>query len=113
MAGAEGRGSLADGARRLQQVARVIKESQLARTGSRVPAPVSEVFSHSPQEAWDRQYQTHCIGPVCYGPLGNAAPQSAAALQPEPAAAGPISIGSAIGKPAKRRSWLGRVLLGR
>ena len=107
------RDPLAEGARRLEQAARIIKENQLARTRSRVPAPVSEVFSLSPQEAWDRKYQTHCIGPVCYPPLaGTLPPPDGAPVRPqEPART--ASIGAAVGKPARRRSWLGRLLLGR
>jgi hypothetical protein len=119
------RSPLAEGADRLAGIARGIKENQLARTRSPLPAPVTDAYVLSPDEAWSRKYMTHCIGPVCYGPLDESLPF----VRPDPVPAEPPpsrdyapspggsawqgSIGSAIGKPGKRRSWLGRLFLGR
>jgi len=132
------RGPLAEGAERLERLARHLKDSQLARTRSRVGAqpPVSEAFVLSPDEAWAKKYMSHCIGPVCFPASGADVPafsklsaKSAAsgahprvqtsALAPRPAGqttavrGSSAPIGAAIGKPARRTSWLGRLLRGR
>jgi hypothetical protein len=120
--GKTSRGALAEGAEKFERIARTIKDDQLARTKTGPSPPVSEVFVLNPNEAWARKYMTHCIGPVCFGPSATDrqnAPKSARS-PPEsrgqtPAGSGHHEepIGFALGKPAKRRSWIGRLLRGR
>ena len=135
------RGPLAEGAERLERLARSLKDSQLARTRTKIGAqpPVSEAFVLSPDEAWAKKYRTNCIGPVCFPAAGSDLPAFAKfALKPVPQAASqdfstpakaaaprPVSsprptcqgesgpIGLAIGKPIRPRSWLVRLLWGR
>ena len=136
------RGSLVEGAARLESLARSLKDNQLARTRTKVgpQPPISEAFVLSPDEAWAKKYMTHCIGPVCFPATGADVPAFAKfPARPAPSATthgfqaaaktagagsnrspqqAPIHtvsgpIGLAIGKPAVRRSWLGRLLRGR
>lgn len=125
--------TLAEGADRFDRLARILKDKQRAQTSTRPSAepPVSEVFVQSPDEAWAKQYMTHCIGPVCYTPVAEApgfvkfpamppqaqsrsavleskAPRPAQAARPAERAA-PSPIGLGIGKTAKKRSWLARL----
>ena len=128
-------GPLAAGAERLDRLVRIVKDGQLARTKSGLKQPATEAFVLSPEEAWAKKYMTHCIGPVCYGPItaaGLPALAKAAAPLAEPPrtrefaapatavkdkkttfARAPEAIGQLIGKPVKARSWLGRLFRGR
>ena len=125
-------GAFAEGAERFERLARAVKESQLSRTRAKVGPPPSEAYVLSPEEAWAKKYTTHCIGPVCYGPMTEPLPFSTVAV---PLAEAPKStdfsgatrspsaeveqraasghIGLALGKPPRQRSWLGRLLRGR
>lgn len=58
-------GALADAAERLERVASVVKDQQLARTQSGARRPESEVYVSSPEEAWSKKYMIQCVGPVC------------------------------------------------
>jgi len=126
-------GPLAEGAERYDRLVRIVKDGQLARTKSGLKQPATEAFVLSPEEAWAKKYMTHCIGPVCYGPItaaGLPAFTKAAAPLPEPprthgfaapaaktskttSTGAPEAIGQVIGKPVKARSRLGRLLRGR
>jgi hypothetical protein len=124
--------TLAEGADRFDRLARILKDKQRAQTSTRPTAepPVGEVFVQSPDEAWAKQYMTHCIGPVCYTPVAEPPgfvkfpamppqaqsrsavlearpPQPAKAQPAERAAPGPI--GQGIGKAGRKRSWLARL----
>jgi hypothetical protein len=119
---------LAEGAERLARVARAVKDAQFRRTKAKIPLPVDEGLGQSPDEVWARKYTTHCIGPVCYGPVADLLPfadfdaplaESPRASDFHPPPAGtvepgkrPVSgpIGLAIGKPRRRRTWFVRLL---
>jgi hypothetical protein len=129
---------LAEAAERLDRVVSIVKDQQLARTQSGVGPRESETFVLSPEEAWSKKYMIQCVGPVCTVrpagdwalPIPRPAPTAPAAKEagslefapgatrpakagPGPRATGrprPEPIGVAIGKPVRRRSWLGRLL---
>ena len=123
-------GPLAEGAERFDRLVRIVKDSQLGRTKSGLKQPPTEAFVLSPEEAWARKYTTHCIGPVCYGPItaaglpafakaaappvepprtrGFAAPAAKTASKTTSTGA-PEAIGQVIGKPVKAKSRLGRL----
>ena len=121
----KGRGPLAEGAERFDRLVRIVKDSQLGRTAPRPSA--GETFVLSPEDAWSKKYMTRCIGPVCFSVEAEApvfakfeAPPVAAAPGPvlrAPARTMPVPrreaanepIGLLIGKPGRRRSWLGRL----
>ncbi len=134
------RGPLAEGAERLERLARSLKDNQLARTHTKAgpQAPVSQAFVLSPDEAWAKKYMTQCIGPVCFPAAGAdvpafskfsakpvppaashgfQAPNTALANRPTPeisaVKADSGHLGAVIGKPARPRSRLGRLLWGR
>jgi len=132
------RGALAEGAERLDHIARS------ARTQPANPAPgspiddTSRVLAISPDEVWAKNYMSHGIGPKLEtSTLAGMAPiahlvsmpkfvpptelrqepvvSKTAALIERPSIddrKSPGPIGARIGKPIRRRSWLGRVLLG-
>jgi hypothetical protein len=130
--------ALADAADRLDRVVSIVKDQQLARTNTAARPKESEVLSLSPEEAWSKKYMIQCVGPVCTvtptaegalllprfapeapvrqaaQPSQELAPQKAPAAPAAPKArAGkvvPEPIGLAIGKPVRRRSWLGRLV---
>jgi hypothetical protein len=128
-------GPLADAAERLDRVVSIVKDQQRARTDSGARPRESEVFVLSPEEAWSKKYMIQCVGPVCtvrpteegalllprFAPPPRPAAQSQEIAQQRPAAtkteqasrpsrkAAPEPIGLAIGKPVRKRSWLGRV----
>jgi hypothetical protein len=126
-------GSLSEGAERLERLIRGVKDRQYSEVGN-APAPkaLSTAFAVSPEEEWSKKFMTAGIGPMDYKPVHMpvvpiAAPvpkSAAAALKPapkalEPALAGastgsrkPMPIGAVIAKPARRRSWLGRLVRG-
>jgi hypothetical protein len=128
--------ALADGADRLEQVIRGVKDRQYseARTAPE-PKTVTSAFAVSPEEAWSKKFMTAGIGPTDFKPvqmpsIAIAAPTAAQALRPAPtelepamAPAAPLApakpekartahIGQALAKPARRRSWLGRLVRG-
>ena len=113
------RGPLAEGVERFDRLVRIVKDSQLGRTAPKQSA--GESFVLSPEDAWAKKYTTRCIGPVCYT-VEAEAPVFAKFGTPEtpvkalPARPGPSPrqaagepIGLLIGKPVRRRSWLGRL----
>jgi hypothetical protein len=131
------KGALAEGAERFARMVDVVKDQQRARTNSGARIVDTDAFILSPDEAWSKKYMTQCIGPVCtirptaLGAQGLpgavAQPQAApadhayVAVEAAPAPAGRRRraakvrldpIGIAIGKPVRRRSWLGRLILG-
>jgi hypothetical protein len=119
--------ALADGAERLARLARTVREQQIADAQGITALPVTNVYSLSPDEVWSKKYMSQGIGPMldCVRP-GGACPMPftvdvpavvAAASAPAMAAdkaAGPgyPQIGQAIGKPYRKRSWVGRALRG-
>lgn len=58
-------GALAEAAERLERVASIVKDQQLARTQSGARKPESEAYVSSPEEAWSKKYMIQCVGPVC------------------------------------------------
>ena len=126
-----GRGALADAAERFDRLARVVKDQQLAETRSGPRIALNDVYVASPEEAWAKKFMTQAIGPVTMRLDPPPAPfcqvdlakQGLCSMQPEalvampptasaapvvrPAAAAPQPIGRAIGKPARKRRFLG------
>jgi hypothetical protein len=117
-------GSLNDGAERFERLIKGVKDRQLSEVhNAPMPKAVGSSFAVSPEETWSRKFMTAGIGPQTF-----AAPQMpsialAAPLPGQPFAPSgvelkapddlrPGGIGQALGKPAKRRSWLGRLLRG-
>jgi hypothetical protein len=121
-------------AERFERIAQVVKDQQLSetRTGPRIARP--DNFVASPQEVWARQFMTQSIGPAApratfapvpsYVPLATtpaAGPEIGTGfsrIEAKTARAAPRpqqdqTIGMALGKPGKKRSWIGRLLLGR
>lgn len=119
----KGRGPLAEGAERFDRLVRIVKDSQLGHVAP--PPSAGETFVLSPEDAWSKKYMTRCIGPVCFSVEAEAPvfakfeapPQAAAPGQAlrTPARTTPAPrreaepIGLLIGKPGRRRSWLGRL----
>jgi hypothetical protein len=133
------RGALADGAERLDRIARSAK-THLDYTAPNAPIDDnSRVLAISPDEMWARNYMSHGIGPKLEAsPLLGMAPVAHLVSMPKfvpptelraepivtksaPIAGQPMvpnvrpsgPIGAHIGKPIRKRSWLGRMLLGR
>jgi hypothetical protein len=127
------RGSLAEGAEKFDRIARMLKDPRLAEWESeRWGEP--RMIGVSPDEVWARSYMTYAIGskaepPVVAGfaPVAHlvSMPKFAAPAEPilpktaEAVAKAPTNavipsgpIGVRIGKPVRKRSWLGRLLLG-
>jgi hypothetical protein len=126
-----GRGALADAAERLDRVARVVKDQQLAETRSGPRIALNDVYIASPEEAWAKKFMTQAIGPAALRLEPPAAPfcqadlarQGLCSMQPEVLAAEPVPpvrtmavpevrpaqesprgpIGGAIGKPPRKR----------
>jgi hypothetical protein len=133
------RGALAEGAARLDSIARSSKTHPDNTTPNTPIDDSSRVLAISPDEMWARNYMSHGIGPKLEAsPLLGMAPVAhlvsmpkfvpPTELRPEPIVtkSAPIAerpmipdvkpsgpIGVQIGKPMRKRSWLGRVLLGR
>ena len=128
------RGPMAEAAERFDRIARVVKDQQLSetRTGPRVALTDSLVAS--PEEAWAKKFMTQAIGPAATGPITGVAPalapQSAvphasqgfsataagtavARTDVSMALPGSRAIGEGIGRSARKRTWLGWLLLGR
>ncbi|HXC56597.1 MAG TPA: hypothetical protein VNU97_14965 [Rhizomicrobium sp.] len=123
----EATGSLSDGADRLDRLIRGVKDRQFSEAHN-APAPktLSNAFAVSPEEAWSKQFMTAGIGPNAFKPVqmpvvSIAAPPPPAAkpapreLEPAIASPGkvrPTPIGQVLAKPARRRSWFGRLVRG-
>ena len=121
-------GALSEGAERLQRVVLTVKARQLAETrNAPVLKPASDGFGFSPDEIWSKNYMTVGIGPSVHRtstlPAGSNAfrlteqPIGAAKLPPplmRSAENSPrhVTIGEALAKPVRRRSWLGRLVRG-
>lgn len=126
------RSTLLQAANRLAGVVKTIKTDQLAATGAG-SRPLEDIPTLHPQEAWARRFAFHPMRAgrdICLGapPLSSfvapiaEAPWAAPRAEPIPAAlpkaqvfqaSHPASgrhIGSGLGKPAPRRSWLARLL---
>jgi hypothetical protein len=124
-------GSLNEGAERLDRLIRGVKDRQFTDAhNAPTPKVVTNAFAVSPEEAWSRKFMTAGIGPNDFKPvqmpsIALAAP--APALRPlprvpapkavEPAMSTPGdlrpgSIGQALAKPARKRSWFGRLVRG-
>jgi len=138
LSGARKAGMLSEAAARFDRLARVLKDQQLSEThaGARIAPPDPNV--PSPDEAWARKYMTQAIGPASVPQAGGAgatlprletmpgsrdfalaadAHMSVGAAAPrEPSrdlsATTAGGIGAIIGRPLRKRSWLGRLLLG-
>ncbi len=109
------RTSFADAAERLERIVREVKAKHLGRTG-KPPPPPSEPNATHPQEAWERKYGTHAVRPgrplKAPPQLWGLSPPAAPAAPPKPFQAdGPIGL--AIGKPARKRSWVRRLFQGK
>jgi hypothetical protein len=109
----------ADAAGLFESVVRQVKASQRARTGAKAPPPAPEPATEHPQTAWERRYATRAFRPgrppaplPLWGLSPPEAPASGEAPQnPLPASpSGPIGL--AIGKPARKRSWVRRLFRG-
>jgi hypothetical protein len=120
--------AFAAGAERLEQVARSLKNQQIAEHQGHSPLQVasSRLMAISPDEMWARQFSSQCIGPVCFKvapgsdmalPQLTQAIQSVAPARPTMAVAQPLPtqrartasapsrpqpIGVLIGKPVRR-----------
>lgn len=140
LSGSRSSGAFLAAAERLNRLAQGVKDQQLhdTRSGPKVAQPENS-FVASPQEMWARQFMTQSIGPTApratfapvpsYVPLAYppvARPEAGAefsglepggrpalAAVPQETARRPgHMIGMTLGKPVKRRSWIGRLLLG-
>jgi len=126
------RGALAEGAERLDRIARSATTQPANSTAGNPIDDNSRVLAISPDEMWARNYMSHGIGPKLEAsPLLGMAPIAhlvSSELRPEPIVTrtAPIAeqpmirdvkpngpIGAHIGKPMRKRSWLGRMLMGR
>ena len=135
------RGALAEAADKFDRLARVVKDQQLSETRSGSRIALTDAYVASPDEAWAKKFMTQAIGPAMtsvdvpdmpgFVPPGRPAslsqefvgvmapvkvtvdpvPQKAA-VAPQARETKGGAIGAQIGKPARKRSWLGRVLLG-
>jgi hypothetical protein len=116
-------GSLNDGAERFERLIKGVKDRQLSEVhNAPTPKAVGSSFAVSPEETWSRKFMTAGIGPQTFAApqmpsIALAAPLPGQPFAPAAAALPPgdlrpAAIGQALGKPAKRRSWLGRLLRG-
>jgi hypothetical protein len=122
--------SLSEGAERFESLIRGVKDRQLTEAhAAPEPKTVPNAFAVSPEEAWSKKFMTAGIGPNDFKPvqmpaIAVAAPSATlkpapkdlepalkhAAPAPRPAAARPEPIGQVLAKPARRRSWFGRLV---
>jgi hypothetical protein len=122
--------SLAEGAERLESLIRGVKDRQFSEAHTAPePKTVSNAFAVSPEEAWSKKFMTAGIGPNDFKPvqmpaIAVAAPSATlkpapkdlepamkhAAPPPRPSAVRPEPIGQVLAKPARRRSWFGRLV---
>jgi hypothetical protein len=121
-------GSLADGAERLERIVRGVKDRQLSDAhNAPVLRPATNAFVISPEEAWSKKFMTAGIGPSDFKApqmpsIAVAAPMAGSTFQPAtretapppppPGDLRPGTIGHVLAKPARRRSWLGRLIRG-
>jgi hypothetical protein len=140
MAGQRSTSTLAEGAERLERLIRGVKDRQFSEVHTAPePKSISNVFAVSPEEEWSRQFMTAGIGPTVFKPVQmpsmpvlsanqplapapktldpSIGPARAAAAKPVPAARAPGDvrpghIGHALAKPARKRSWFGRLVQG-
>ncbi|HUO90962.1 MAG TPA: hypothetical protein VMU08_17455 [Rhizomicrobium sp.] len=120
--------SLADGAERLERIIRGVKDRQLSDAHN-VPVlkPATNAFAVSPEEAWSKKFMTAGIGPTDFkatqmptiavsapvaGTAFRPAPKSVAAPAPQARTQRPATIGQVLAKPARKRSWFGRLVRG-
>ena len=119
--------SLAEGAERLERIIRGVKDRQLSDAHN-VPmlSPATNAFVVSPEEAWSKKFMTAGIGPSEFKApqmpsIAVAAPMAGASFrQPAkpafapsaPVVRRPATIGQVLAKPARRRSWFGRLVRG-
>jgi len=104
-----GTSPLAEAAERFDRLARSLKAAQFAATGA-VPVTEEAVVGLHPDEAWARRFAARVIG---RGPAPLPAVRPAPAVEIPPA--GPPRgghIGSGLGKPGPRRSWVARLFRG-
>ena len=124
----ESRGTFSEAAQRLERVVLSLKAQQLAQTHN-VPQlkPAADPFNQSPDEIWSKNYMTVGIGPSQRGVASKSKSRDAfTAAEPSPRATklqsefaqSPVpsaktqTIGDALAKPARRRSWLARIFRG-
>jgi len=135
-------GSLADGAERLERLIRGVKDRQFSEAlNAPQPKSVSSAYAVSPEEEWSKKFMTAGIGPHDFKPVqmpvvSIAAPSTslkpapkalepaitAAAPKPvemaekkaapSPGAVRPGPIGAVLAKPARKRTWFGRLVRG-
>src|SRR5512136_802988 len=60
----QARSALTDAAERLDRVARVVKDQQLAETRSGPRIALNDAYVASPEEAWAKKFMTQAIGPA-------------------------------------------------
>jgi hypothetical protein len=138
--GAKSSGAFQAAADRLDRLVQGVKDQQLSetRSGPKIASPDSLVAS--PQEIWARQFMTQSIGPVApratFSPVPSYVPLAYPPVAQPDAGAGfsrvepkgktafspavrrntghkqDQTIGAVLGKPVKKRSWVGRFLLG-
>ncbi len=124
--------SLSEGAERFENLIRGVKDRQFTEAhAAPEPKTVPNAFAVSPEEAWSKKFMTAGIGPHDFKPVqmpAVAVAAPSAALKPAPkdlepalahatarsaAKAGdlrPEPIGQVLAKPARRRSWFGRLV---
>jgi hypothetical protein len=125
-------GSLSDGAERLERLIRGVKDRQFSEAHSAPePKSVPNAFAVSPEEAWSKKFMTAGIGPTEFKPVQMpaipiAAPTATQPVMPAPNSLEPAlsqakswpgdvrvgHIGQALAKPARPRSWFGRLVRG-
>jgi len=132
------RGALAEAADRFDRIARVVKDQQLSETRSGPRVALTETHAASPEEAWAKNFMTQAIGPatttfaapalpafapiaqtppVSHGfspasPTPSESPKESASFRP----GGDLRLGNqmqGLRAPARRRTWIGWLLLGR
>lgn len=120
--------SFAQSVERLDRVVQSVKAQQTAERRGIHTLNEHRADAVSPDETWAKNFSTHGIGPQLDRlPFNLRAPMEKLTTLPdppplrvaEPSLRGPTqvldraSMATQIGKPVKRRSWLGRVFFGR
>jgi hypothetical protein len=114
----DNRASFAEAAERFDRIVQKVKAEQFARTGVKNPPCAPEPAAAHPQETWERNYATHAVRPGrplgapprLWGVSRPEEPPAAPPRPPQAALSGPIGL--AIGKPARKRSWVRRLFRG-
>ena len=115
--------TLIDTAERFDRLAKALKAAQFVATGV-VPPPDEAMPMQHPEEAWARRFAARTIIPFRKpAPPRFAAFAALPDAAPEPPPRAPVlevrqevgrgHIGSRLGKPAPRRSWVARLFRGR